>query len=129
MLIFKNHSWQKNLNYPDTNYLANIPGAEQPKWVVSDNSELAGKIMSTPYWKPVEDENGGLIDIIPEEPPVTDEKRILDLKNQLEELDRLAIRPLRAIAAGNDTEEDREKLAELEEQAEVIRLQIAKIEG
>lgn len=128
MLIFKDHSWQKNSEFPDTNYLEGVD-CEQPKWVVPDGSELAGKIMSTPYWKPVEDENGELIDIISEEPPITDEDRILSLKNQLEELDRQAIRPLRAIAAGNDTEEDRNRLAELEERAEVIRLQIAKLEG
>lgn len=128
MIIFENKTWQTSTSAPDANYLKGID-CEQPKWVIPDNSELAGKIMSTPYWKPVEDENGGLIDIIPEEPPITDEERIAQLKSELEEIDRQAIRPLRAIAAGNDTEEDREKLAELEEQAEVVRLQIAKIEG
>lgn len=128
MIIFENKTWQTSTSAPDTNYLEGID-CEQPKWVIPDNSELAGKIMSTPYWNPVEDENGGLIDIIPEEPPVTDEEKIAQLKSELDEIDRLAIRPLRAIAAGNDTEEDREKLAELEEQAEVIRLELEKIEG
>ncbi|MDE6724524.1 MAG: hypothetical protein K2J79_02870 [Ruminiclostridium sp.] len=128
MIIFENKTWQTSTSEPDTNYLEGID-CEQPKWVVPDNSELTGKIMSTPYWKPVEDGNGQLVDIIPEEPPVTDEERIAQLKSELDEIDRQAIRPLRAIAAGNDTEEDRENLAELEEQAEEIRLQIAKIEG
>lgn len=128
MLIFENHGWQMMSDFPDTNYLEGT-NEMQPKWVVHDNSEIAAKVMSSPYWEAVEDENGHLIDIIPIEPLVTDEERIAQLKSELEEIDRQAIRPLRAIAAGNDTEEDREKLAELEEQAEVIRLQIAKIEG
>lgn len=101
----------------------------QPKWVVNDNSEVAAKVMSTPYWNPVEDKNGNLVDIIPEERPVTDEERIEQLKSELDKLDRQAIRPLRAIAAGNDTEEDRNRLEALEEQAEIIRLQLAELEG
>ena len=41
----------------------------------------------------------------------------------------MPIRPLRAILTGNDTEEDREVLADLEEQAEKIRQQIEELEG
>lgn len=128
MVIFENGTWQIDSSNPNINYLKGID-CEQPKWVIPDDSELAGKIMSTPHWKPVEDENGGLIDIIPEEPPVTDEERIAQLKSELDEIDRQAVRPLRAIAAGTDTEEDHEALKDLEGQAEEIRLQIAKIEG
>ncbi len=83
---------------------------------------------SAHYWTPVEDDKGNLIDIIPVDPPVTDKERILSLKNQLEELDRQAIRPLRAIAAGNDTEEDREILTDLEQQAAKLRQQLASLE-
>ena len=128
MIIFESKTWQKNTSAPDTNYLEGID-CEQPEWVVSDNSELAGKIQSTPFWEPVEDENGHLIDIIPIEPPVTDEERITQLKAELNEIDRLAIRPLRAIAAGTDTEEDRSILINLENQAKAIRQQLSEIEG
>lgn len=128
MIIFENKTWQTSTSAPDTNYLEGID-CEQPKWVIPDDSELAGKIMSTPYWKPVEDANGELIDIILEKLPVTDEERILQLKSELDEIDRLAIRPLRAIAAGTDTEEDREILADLEQQAAELRRQLDELEG
>lgn len=128
MIIFEDKTWQTDTANPNGNYLSGID-CEQPKWIVPDGSELALKIMSTPCWNPIEDEDGNLIDIIPVEATMSDEEQVLKLKSELEELDRQAIRPLRAIAAGNDTEKDREILADLEEQAEVIRLQIAKIEG
>lgn len=128
MIIFKDGTVQTNAAFPDINYLENIEGAEQPKWIIPDNSELAGKIMSTPYWEPVEDEEGQLVDIIPIEPPVTDEDRILSIKSQLDEIDRQAIRPLRAIAAGTDTAEDRDILADLEQQAAELRQQLAEFE-
>lgn len=124
MLIFENKTWQIDTASPDTNYLEGVD-CEQPKWVIPDTSELAGKIMSTPYWKPVEDDGGQLVDIVIEEQPISVEL----LKSELDSLDRQAIRPLRAIAAGTDTEEDREILADLEWQAEVIRAQLAKIEN
>ena len=128
MIIFENRSWQTSSVSPDTNYLEGID-CEQPKWVVPDNSELAGKIMSTPFWEPVEDEDGNLMDITPVEPPVSDEDKVEQLKNKLNEIDRLAIRPLRAIAAGTDTEEDRSLLIDLENQAKAIRQQLSEIEG
>ncbi len=127
MLIFENHGWQISSDSADTNYLEGMD-CEQPKWVVHDNSDIAAKVMSTPYWEAVEDEKGQLVDIIPTEPPVTDEDMILSLKDQLEKLDRQAIRPLRAIAAGTDTEEDRKILKELEKQAAELRQQLDSIE-
>lgn len=84
--------------------------------------------MSTPYWEPVEDGNGVLTDVIPVEMPSVDEEKALYLKSLLEDLDRLAVRPLRAIAAGTDIEEDREVLTDLEEQAAELREQLAEIE-
>ena len=128
MLIFENHGWQMMSDFPDTNYLEEI-NEMQPKWVVHDNSDVAAKVMSNPYWEPVEDEDGRLIDIIPVEPPVSDEDKVEQLKNKLNEIDRLAIRPLRAIAAGTDTEEDRSILTDLEDQAQRIRQQMSEIEG
>ncbi|MDE6580081.1 MAG: hypothetical protein K2K41_06070 [Ruminiclostridium sp.] len=101
----------------------------QPKWVVHDNSEVAAKVMSTAFWEAVEDENGQLIDIIPIELPVTDEERIAQLKAELDEIDRQAIRPLRAILTGNDVEEDREVLADLEEQAKELRERLSELEN
>ena len=128
MIIFNDHTWQTSSKYPNTNYLRGVEGVTQPQWVVPDNTELANKIISTFYWEPVEDDNGNLIDIIPVDPPVTDKERILSLKNQLEELDRQAIRPLRAIAAGTDTEEDREILTDLERQAAKLRTELERME-
>ena len=128
MLIFENHGWQMMSDFPDTNYLEGT-NEMQPKWVVHDNSDVAAKVMSNPYWEPVEDENGHLIDIDPIAPPVSDEDRVEQLKNKLNEIDRLAIRPLRAIAAGTDTEEDRSILIDLENQAKAIRRQLSEIEG
>ena len=123
MLVFDVGSYQTNSDYPDTNYLEGLD-VPQPKWVVPDGSELACKIKSTRYWEPVTDDKGDLIDITPIDPPVTIEGQIADIKNQLTALDLQAVRSLRAIAAGTATEEDREKLAELEAQAEELRAKI-----
>lgn len=127
MIIFENGSYQINPKSPDSNFLADFD-CEQPKWVVDDNSELAGKILSGACWEAVEDENGNLIDIVPvdvPEPELTAEKKTEELKAQLDEIDKQAIRPLRAIAAGTATDEDRKMLAELESQAEEIRKELA----
>lgn len=130
MIIFEDHSYQITTGSPEENYLAELD-CEQPKWVVKDGSELAGKILSNRYWEPVEDENGNLIDIVPIEPPEiarSAEEQTEELKNRLDEIDRQAIRPLRAIAAGTATDEDRRVLAELEAQAEEIRAQMAELD-
>ena len=129
MIVFKNGSYQINPKNPDTNYLADFD-CEQPKWVVPDNSELAGKIMSTPLWEPVTDNDGNLIDITPVELPEaepTAEEQIAVLKSQLSDIDLQTVRPMRAITAGTATEEDRAILAGLEAQAEGLRVQIAAI--
>lgn len=47
-----------------------------------------------------------------------------ELMAQLDELDLKAIRSLRAIQAGTGTEQDEQKLAELEEQAAAIRAEL-----
>lgn len=129
MIIFENHTYQIKSGCPNENYLEELD-CEQPKWVVDDNSELAGKILSAACWEPVEDENGALIDIIPvdvPEPEPTAEEKIEELKAQLDKIDKQAIRPLRAIAAGTATDEDREILSELERQAGEIRAELALI--
>ena len=130
MIVFEDGSCQTNSCNPDSNFLESFD-CEQPKWVVKDGSELAGKILSNRYWDAVEDENGNLIDIVPKEPPEitrSAEEQTEELKNRLDEIDRQAIRPLRAIAAGTATDEDRSVLAELEAQAEEIRAQMAELD-
>lgn len=128
MIIFDDCSWQTDTDYPEGNFLEG-KDCRQPKWVIPDSCELAGMIRSTYHWRAVEDEAGQLVDIVIEEPPVSCEQQIAELKSELEEIDRQAIRPLRAIAAGTDSEEDRAVLADLEEQAERIRSQIAELEA
>ena len=123
MLVFENGGWQCGES-PDTNYLENT-GCLQPKWVVPDNSVLASKIMSMDSFTPVVDENGELIDVEPPEP--TTEEKISKLKQQLSALDLQAVRPLRAIAAGTATDEDKSRLAEIEKQAEALRAEIANL--
>ena len=129
MIIFEDGTYQMTNGHPNENYLAELD-CKQPKWVVDDNSELARKILSATYWEPVEDENGNLIDITVAKAAVfeqSNENKIEELKAQLDEIDRQAIRPLRAIAAGTDTEEDTKMLADLETQAETIRAKIAEL--
>lgn len=131
MLIFNDHTYQITGGKPNANYLAGLD-CEQPKWVVDDNSALAGKILSAVRWEPVEDENGNLIDIAEIEAAAegqSDSERIESLKAELDEIDKQAIRPLRAIAAGTDTEEDTRILAEMESRAEAIRAEIANLSG
>ena len=97
---------------------------------MDDNSETAKKILSSSCWEPVKDENGKLTDVTVVKAAArkqSEEDKISALKAQLDEIDRLAIRPLRAIAAGTATDEDRSVLAELEMQAEEIRAQMAEL--
>ena len=54
--------------------------------------------------------------------------RIAELKAELEEIDSKAVRPLRAIVSGTDTEYDHTKLDELEAQAEEIRRELAELQ-
>ena len=53
------------------------------------------------------------------------EARISEIKSELQHLDLESVRPLRAINAGTDTAEDRDKLAELDAEAEVLRQELA----
>ena len=123
MLVFENGGWQCGES-PDTNYLENT-GCLQPKWVVPDNSVLASKIMSMDGFVPITNEYGELIDVKSPEP--TTEEKIAELKQQLSALDLQAVRPLRAIAAGTATDEDKSRLTEIELQAETLRAEIANL--
>jgi len=128
MIVFKGaNAWQTNSEYPDSDFLKGMEGVGE-HWIIPDNSELALKIREIGKFEEITDENGNLTDVIPISSPAqeqTAEKRIEELKAQLDEIDRQAIRPLRAIAAGTDTEEDTKILAELETQAAEIRAEIA----
>ena len=58
------------------------------------------------------------------EPTLPDElldEHTHELLEQLDEIDRKSVRPMRAIMRGTGTDEDTERLAELEQQAEDIR--------
>ena len=63
----------------------------------------------------------------PPAPPPPDPD--LELKSQLSVLDWRSIRALRAIAAGSDTQDDRDKIAELESQAAGLRAQLVNPEA
>lgn len=129
MIVFENGTYQTNSLHPDINYLEGLD-LPQPKWVVPDGSELANKIISTPYWAPVTGGDGSLTDITPVEPPatvMTSEEQTAELKQQLVDIDLQTVRPLRAIATGTATDEDRRRLAELEAQAEAIRVEMKTI--
>ena len=126
MIVFKNGTYQTTSGCPNENYLEGLD-CEQPKWVIPDDSELARKIMSTSFWEPVMDDDGNLVDITPIDPPVTAEEQIDNIKNQLASIDLQTARPLRAIAAGTAIEEDRERLKELETQAEGLRAELTEI--
>ena len=51
-------------------------------------------------------------------------ERISEIKSELQRLDLESVRPLRAINAGTDTAEDRDKLAELDAEAGVLRKEL-----
>ena len=122
MIVFANGIWQTDSDHPDDNWLDGLE-CEQPEWVIPDNSPLASKITSLGDIEPVTNEYGELIDVKSPEP--TTEQKIAELKQQLAELDLQAVRPLRAIAAGTGTDEDKARLSEIESQAETLRAEIA----
>lgn len=65
---------------------------------------------------------------IPQEPEPTHEEQIAKLKMKLKEVDEKSTRSIRSILAGTSTEEDKNKLEELEALAKQIRAQIKELE-
>ena len=122
MIVFKNGCWQTDSDHPDDNWLDGLE-CEQPKFVIPDNSELAIKIQTVQNPKFITDDNGELTDIV--EGELTNEQQIQNLKQQLNDLDLEAVRPLRAIVAGTATEEDNTRLAAIESLAVSLREKIA----
>lgn len=55
--------------------------------------------------------------------------RILEIKSQLIDLDTLAVRPLRAILTDCGTDEDKEKLKDIEMQASNLRVELQLLGG
>ena len=125
MIVFENGGWQTDSEHPDDNWLEGRLDLKQPKFVIPDNSELAVKIQTFQNPKFITDDNGKLIDIV--EGELTNEQQVQFLKRQLNELDLQAVRPLRAIAAGTATDEDKSRLAEIESKAEELRAEIAEL--
>ena len=123
MIIFENGCWQTDSGFPDTNWLEGQSEYEQPKFVIPDNSELAIKIQTVQNPKFITDDNGKLIEIV--EGELTNKQQIQNLKQQLNDLDLEAVRPLRAIVAGTATEEDNIRLAAIESLAVSLREKIA----
>lgn len=123
MIIFSNGCWQTDSEYPNDNWLKDRTDLEQPKFVIPDDSELAVKIQNIQNPKFVTDDDGNLVDIV--EGDLTNEQQIQILKQQLNDLDLEAVRPLRAIVAGTATEEDNTRLAAIESLAASLREEIA----
>ena len=123
MIVFENGGWQTDSEHPDDNWLEAYPDLEQPKFVIPDNSELAIKMQTVQNPKFVTDDDGNLVDIV--EGDLTNEQQIQILKQQLNDLDLEAVRPLRAIVAGTATEEDNTRLAAIESLAVSLREKIA----
>jgi hypothetical protein len=55
------------------------------------------------------------------------QKRIAEIQSQLDNIDHQSVRPLRAKLAGTDTQADREKLEELENEAAILRDELNEI--
>lgn len=71
IVINENTSWYSIDGMLLADWLEAI-GGEKPEgvaWLVDDDTELSEKIRSNPYFEPVTDADGGLIDITPIEPP------------------------------------------------------------
>ena len=128
MIIFANNAWQTQSDKPNENWLADYPDLEQPLYVVDDNSELAQKIMVTPQFNVITDDDGQIIDIEPvEQPNAKLIERADRIKTRLAEIDSLEIRPIGTILVGNGTDEDKKKLEELEAEKVELRNELAEI--
>ena len=61
--------------------------------------------------------------------PVTTAARAAEILVELAAIDAASARPLRAILVGSATDDDRARLAELDEQAAALRLELAALEA
>lgn len=121
MIVFENLTWQTRSDKPNENW------GENAKWVINDNSLLAAKIMSTPKWTAIEDEEYNLVDIEAVEIEVDRKAEII---SRLAEIDTEETRPLAAITLANligetPTSYDIKKLSELEAEKVELRAELA----
>ena len=133
MIIFANGTWQTRSDCPDSNWLADDPAAEQPQYVIDDDSDIAKQIRSAPLSTVITDEDGSITGIEPMDfPAPTAEEQAAQRKTEitarLAELDSLEIRPLAAIAAGSGTDEDRARLAAYEAEKAALRAELSELE-
>ena len=86
MIVYKNKSFVKSKLFPDTDFAGNAD------WVISDDSELAEKIIRLyPNFEFVLDDDGNISDVVetepePKLPEITLEQRVTATENAVEEL-------------------------------------------
>lgn len=103
----------------------------QAKYVVADGSVLAAKILTcAPYFTPIEDKKGKLIDIVVGTIPINTANRKSEITSRLAEIDTEETRPLSAITLANLTgvtpnSFDITKLSELEAEKVELRAELA----
>jgi hypothetical protein len=67
--------------------------------------------------------------VVEPDPETVKRTEIFAIENELTEIDRKSIRPLRALVEGAGSNYDREKLAELEAQAAALRTRLVEPRG
>ena len=86
MIVYKNKSFVKSKLFPDTDFAGNAD------WVISDDSELAEKIIRLyPNFEFVFDDDGNISDVVetepePMPPKITTEQRMTAMENAMEEI-------------------------------------------
>lgn len=123
MIVFKEGTYMMSSLFPDTDFSADGNAA----FVIPDGSELATKVQMYGIVDFILDDNGNLIDVtpkpIPEEPVDPEE----EIKNELQQIDLATIRPLRAILAEQYTQEDKDRIVELEAKATELRSRLSSV--
>ena len=93
------------------------------EFIVSQNRQLGYEIRETENaleaWGNTEEE----------QQQISNQVQISNIKGQMNNLDSLSIRPLRAISSGNYTEEDTAMLQQLEMQMEELREELKELLG
>ena len=104
------------------------------EWVYQDiknKDPVVEPIIEPEYLPPISDDQPATgVQLQGEDgiPLTDDEIKINDIKSSLDVIDLMSIRPLRAIISGTQTQGDIDKLASLDEQSCVLRLELASIQ-
>lgn len=137
-------------------YYINGKWVIKPCYIGKKAVHVASKFVETIYyegdlkegWQYVDDETASEIEAVPERFKAEDNKLVKltddeysaliaqqekdkqenEIKSHLQLLDAEAVRPLRAILAGTQTDEDLEKLKEIENQAAELRVTLATLQ-